>query len=70
MELITPAKAPAPPESLSDDEALAEALVALRRAAACASLPSHAQRALAATVDLLERYVSKPVLRVHRREEN
>jgi len=44
------------PAVRDEDAELAEALVAVRRAATCVSLPSHARRALEAGADVLARY--------------
>lgn len=50
---------------MTHDEAqvIAEALVALRRAAGCQSLPRHSRRALEAGAELLELHAPRRVLR-------
>ncbi len=42
-----------------DERVIAQALVAIRRAAACESLPDHSRSALSATARMLERYASR-----------
>ncbi len=46
----------------ADETTLGEALVAVRRAASCASLPVYAQAALASTGELLGRFAPGPAL--------
>jgi hypothetical protein len=49
--------------SRTEEILLAEALVALRKASSCSSLPGSSRRALEATAELLDKkYVSRTVL--------
>ena len=69
MELVEkPQTLPASPEVSPEDEQviLGEALVALRRAAACKCLPGHAAAVMEANVSLIEMFVDRPPLGVVR----